>query len=231
MLESLKESVCQANKELKKQELIIYSWGNVSGIDPDRQYVAIKPSGVDYEKLTANDIVITDIEGNIIEGNLRPSSDLKTHLEIYKNFSQTGGVVHTHSPMATCFAQAIKAVPCLGTTHADHFCGDVPVTDPLQAAIVQGDYEANTGHEIIRTFTKRGLDPAQIPAVLVANHGPFTWGETPAKAVENSVVLEEVAKMAAQTLTLNPQINSIAEFLLHKHYFRKHGKNAYYGQQ
>jgi L-ribulose-5-phosphate 4-epimerase len=229
MYEQLKQDVCQANIELEKQGLVIYSWGNVSGIDRDAAVIAIKPSGVAYDKLTTDEMVILDLEGNIVEGNLKPSSDTPTHLELYRNFKSIGGVCHTHSPNATMWAQASREIPCFGTTHADYFYGSIPVTDLMTEKEIESDYELNTGKVIVRRF--KDLEPLQMPAVLVANHGPFAWGITPTKAVESAVVLEEVAKIALGTITVNPKQKQISKTLLDKHYLRKHGKNAYYGQK
>ncbi|MHC4291117.1 MAG: L-ribulose-5-phosphate 4-epimerase [Planctomycetota bacterium] len=229
MLENLKIDVCEANLELKLNNLIIYSWGNVSGIDRNKGIVAIKPSGVSYDTLTPDDIVLLDLEGNIIEGTLRPSSDTPTHLELYRKFPNIGGVCHTHSLHATIWAQACRSIPCFGTTHADYYYGSVPVTAQMTDDQIATDYELNTGKVIVETFST--LDPDQMPAILVANHGPFTWGPTPAKSVESAVVLEQVAEMALKTSILNPELPAISQTLLDKHYLRKHGKNAYYGQQ
>lgn len=228
MLESLKIDVCEANFELKRNRLIIYSWGNVSGIDRDKGIVAIKPSGVSYDTLTPDDIVLLDLEGNIVEGTLRPSSDTPTHLELYRNFLNIGGVCHTHSLNATIWAQACRSIPCLGTTHADYFYGSIPVTSLMTDDQIASDYELNTGKVIVETFQQVDLD--SIPAVLVANHGPFTWGKTPAKSVESAVVLEQVAEMALKTAILKPELAPISKSLLDIHYLRKHGKNSYYGQ-
>jgi L-ribulose-5-phosphate 4-epimerase len=229
MLESLKEAVCKANLQLKEHKLIIYSWGNVSGIDRAKGMIAIKPSGVAYDELTPDKIVLLDLEGKIVEGKLRPSSDTPTHLELYRNFATIGGVTHTHSPWATMWAQASRQIPCFGTTHADYFYGPVPVTETMSKTEVEGDYELNTGKVIVRRF--KDMAPAQMPAVLVAGHGPFTWGTTSEKSVEAAVVLEEVAKMAAGTLDLAAGQSQIPQYLLDKHYLRKHGKNSYYGQK
>jgi L-ribulose-5-phosphate 4-epimerase len=228
MQEELKKSVCDANLELQKHKLVIYSWGNVSGIDRSAGLVVIKPSGVPYNELTPDKMVVLDLEGKIIEGTLNPSSDTPTHLELYKNFKTIGGICHTHSPSATTWAQACKEIPCFGTTHADNFYGPIPVTDIMTTEEIQKDYELNTGKVIVERFT--GLDPVQMPAVLVANHGPFTWGADPAGAVEENVVLEQIATMALGTITINPDQGPINRALLDKHYLRKHGKNAYYGQ-
>ncbi len=229
MLEELKKSVCEANLELQKQRLVIYSWGNVSGIDRDKGIIAIKPSGVSYDKLTAKMIVLLDLKGEIVEGKLNPSSDTPTHLELYRKFKSIGGVCHTHSPYATIWAQACQEIPCFGTTAADYFYGAIPVTEPMTAEQIKGDYELNTGKQIVKCFSQ--IDPMQMPAVLVANHGPFTWGDSPEKAVESAVILEQVAMMALGTVTINPNKDPIDNVLLDKHYLRKHGKNAYYGQK
>lgn len=229
MLESLKEAVCKANLQLKEHKLIIYSWGNVSGIDRAKGMVAIKPSGVEYDQLTPDKMVLLDLDGKVVEGKLRPSSDTATHLELYRSFASVGGITHTHSPWATMWAQACREIPCFGTTHADYFYGPVPVTETMSKGDVEGDYELNTGKVIVRRF--KDIDPMQMPAVLVAGHGPFTWGATAGKSVESAVVLEEVAKIAAGTLDLAAGQSAIPQYLLDKHYLRKHGKNAYYGQK
>jgi L-ribulose-5-phosphate 4-epimerase len=229
MHEKLKKAVYDANLELHKHRLVICSWGNVSGIDRDAGVMAIKPSGVIYEDLSPDKIVLLDLDGKLIEGNLRPSSDTPTHLELYRNFKSIGGICHAHSPSATAWAQACREIPPLGTTHADYFYGPVPVTDLMTEDEIKSSYELNTGKVIVRRFAK--LDPLEIPAVLVANHGPFTWGKTAADALESNVVLELVAAMATATLTINPNQGPISKFLLDKHYLRKHGKNAYYGQK
>ncbi len=229
MYEELKEAVCSANIELKKQKLVIYSWGNVSGIDRKTDVVAIKPSGVSYEELTPEKIIVLDIEGKKIEGDLNPSSDTPTHLELYRHFKAIGGICHTHSQYATIWAQACRDIPCFGTTAADYFHGPIPVTETMSKQEIETDYELNTGKAIIECLT--GIDPMEMPAVLVADHGPFTWGKSAADAVEAAVVLERVAMMALGTIMINPQQSQISRALLDKHYLRKHGDNAYYGQK
>ena len=228
MQEELKKAVCDANIELQKHKLVIYSWGNVSGIDRSEGLVVIKPSGISYDELIPDKMVVLDLEGKIIEGNLNPSSDTPTHLELYRNFETIGGICHTHSPSATMWAQACKEIPCFGTTHADNFYGPIPVTEVMTEEEIKDDYELNTGKVIVRRIA--GMDPMQMPAVLVANHGPFTWGSDPATAVEQNVVLEQIAAMALGTISINPNQNPINIALLEKHYLRKHGKDAYYGQ-
>jgi L-ribulose-5-phosphate 4-epimerase len=229
MYEELRKAVCDANVELQKQQLIICSWGNVSGIDRSAGIVAIKPSGLAYDELAPDKIVLLDLDGNVVQGGLNPSSDTPTHLELYRNFEAISGVCHTHSPVATMWAQACREIPCFGTTHADYFYGSVPVTEVMTKDEIQSDYELNTGKVIVRRFAN--IDPMEIPAVLVANHGPFSWGKTPAEAVDANVVLEQIATMALGTVTINPGQGPISKALLDKHYLRKHGKNAYYGQQ
>lgn len=229
MLEQLKKSVCRANLELQKQNLVIYSFGNVSGIDRKKGIVAIKPSGLSYDELTPEKIVLLDLRGIIVEGKLRPSSDTPTHLELYRSFANIGGICHTHSIYATMWAQACREIPCLGTTAADYFYGAVPVTNCLTESQIKNDYELNTGKIIVRRF--KNTDPLQMPACLVACHGPFTWGLNPEKAVENAVILETTAKITFGSFALNPKIKSISKVLLDKHFFRKHGKDAYYGQK
>ncbi len=227
-MEDLRREVLEANLELVERGLVLYTFGNVSGIDRDRGLVGIKPSGVPYDRMRTSDIVITDLEGRIVAGEMKPSSDLKTHLVLYKEFPGIGGVVHTHSMFATGWAQAGRPIPAFGTTHADYFHGPVPVTDALTDEEIQGDYVLNTGIAICRRF--RTLDPMATPAVLVAGHAPFCWGPTPGEAVHTAVVLEYVAQMAALTATLNPENPGVSQALLDRHYFRKHGAAATYGQ-
>lgn len=229
MLAELKGKVWRANLELAKHGLITLTFGNVSGIDRKSGIVAIKPSGVIYEELKPGDIVLVDLKGKIAGGKLKPSSDTPAHLELYKAFPQVGGICHAHSEYASVFAQAVMEIPCLGTTHADYFPGPVPVTRYLSKKEVREDYEKNTGRVIVERFA--GLDPAQIPAVLVAGHGPFAWGRTPAEAVEINLILEKIAKMALTTLLLNPAAEPLPKYLLEKHFRRKHGPSAYYGQK
>ncbi len=231
MLENLKKQVYEANLELVKQGLVIYTWGNVSAIDDERKYVVIKPSGVSYDIMKAEDMVVLDLDGNVIEGDYKPSSDTPTHIELYKFSSDIKAVVHTHSPWATSRAQAKKAIPCYGTTHADYFYGNIPCTRDMREEEVINEYEKNTGIVIIETFTKDGVNPKDVPAVLVASHGPFTWGKSASNAVHNARVLEEVAKMAYYTEKISSSEESVNNYLLDKHYLRKHGKNAYYGQK
>lgn len=230
MLEKLKQEVCEANLELFRRGIVIYTWGNVSGIDRESGNMVIKPSGVDYENMTAEDMVVVNVtSGEVVEGNWKPSSDTATHLELYRAFPDIGGITHTHSVNAVAFAQAGMPIPALGTTHADYFYGDVPCTRELTEQEVKEAYEANTGKVIVETLEQQEKDIMAIPAILVKNHGPFTWGKTAAESVYHSVVLENVADMAMKTLQLNPQ-SDLAVYLLNKHYFRKHGDCAYYGQ-
>ncbi|MBN1673324.1 MAG: L-ribulose-5-phosphate 4-epimerase [Kiritimatiellae bacterium] len=228
-MEELRREVYEANCSLDRHGLVTLTWGNVSGIDREAGLVVIKPSGVAYPELTPERLVVVDLDGHTVEGRLAPSSDLPTHLILYESFAGIGGVTHTHSPYATVFAQACRPIPCFGTTHADNFHGEVPVTRGMTREEVTAAYEANTGNVIVERFAT--LDPGELPAVLVANHGPFTWGTGPADSVENSVVLEEVARMAFGTLLLSPGQPPIARHLLDKHYLRKHGAGAYYGQR
>jgi L-ribulose-5-phosphate 4-epimerase len=230
LLKSLREDVVEANLELVRRGLVLYTFGNVSGMDRTEGLVAIKPSGVPYEELTAAHIVVSDLTGKIVDGNLRPSSDLATHLELYKRFPNIGGVSHTHSEFATAWAQAETPIPCFGTTHADYFHGPIPVTDRLPAADIAGDYELETGTAICRTFGSAQLDPDAIPAVLVAGQAPFCWGASAAEAAHHAVILEYVARMAHHTLLINAESRPLARELHDKHFLRKHGRNAYYGQ-
>ena len=229
ILKNLREEVLEANLELVRHGLVLYTFGNASGISRAEGLVAIKPSGVPYETMKAEDLVVVDLHGKIVEGSLRPSSDLPTHLILYRAFPTIGGIAHTHSAAATAWAQAQKEIPCFGTTHADYFRGSVPVTRPLTPAEILSDYEANTGHAVVRRFKK--LDPLHFPAVLVAGHAPFCWGKSPSEAAHIAVVLEEIARMAFHTLTANSKARPISKHLHEKHFLRKHGSEAYYGQE
>ena len=231
MLEELKEKVYLANMELPKRGLVTYTWGNVSGIDREKGLFVIKPSGVEYEELKPSDMVVMDLEGNQVEGDMNPSSDTKTHLVLYNAFPQIGGIVHTHSPYAVSWAQAGEDLPCYGTTHADYFYGSIPCARHLTQEELDEDYEKNTGITIVETFKERGIDPVAVPAVLCFSHGPFTWGKDPAQAVYHSVVLEECAKMGIFTKIVKPDAAPAPQRMLNKHYLRKHGPNAYYGQK
>ena len=228
MLEQLKKDVYEANMELWHKGLVIYTWGNVSGIDREKNYMVIKPSGVSYESMGPEDMVVVDMDGNVVEGKYKPSCDTATHLVMYRTYPQIGGVVHTHSTWAVTFAQAGMDIPALGTTHADYFYGDIPCTRDLTAKEIGEAYEKNTGNVIVETIGES--DVMAVPGIVVKNHGPFAWGKTPAGAVYNAVVLEKVAEMAYKTMTLNPRVPRVPQYLLDKHYFRKHGANAYYGQ-
>jgi L-ribulose-5-phosphate 4-epimerase len=228
MLESLRAEVLEANLELVRRGLVLYTFGNASGISREHGLVVIKPSGVAYATMTPSDLVITDLEGHIVEGALQPSSDLPTHLALYRAFTRVGGVVHIHSPHATAWAQACREIPCLGTTHADYFRGAIPVTDPLEPAEVESEYEWNTGQAIVRRFA--GMDPLSIPAVLVAGHAPFCWGASVSEAAQVAVILEEVARLAFSSIVLNPGVQPLSDTLRDKHFLRKHGSGAYYGQ-
>lgn len=230
MLEALKKEVLEANLLLPKYGLITFTWGNVSGIDREQGLIVIKPSGVDYETMKAEDMVVTDLTGTVVEGHYKPSSDLDTHVALYNAFPTLGGIVHTHSRWATSFAQAGRDIPALGTTHGDYYYGAIPCTRKMTPAEIAGKYELETGHVIIETLRTRGIDPAQMSAVLVNSHAPFTWGKNPVDAVHSSVVLEECAFMALHALQLEPTLPSMQQELLDKHYLRKHGPNAYYGQ-
>jgi L-ribulose-5-phosphate 4-epimerase len=228
MLESLRAEVYEANMEVVRRGLVLYTFGNASGISRGENLVAIKPSGVPYETLRPEQLVITDLEGRIVEGDLKPSSDLPTHLALYKAFAAIGGVVHTHSRYATAWAQAGREIPCLGTTHADYFHGPVPVTERMQPHEIDSDYEWNTGLVIVRRFS--GMDPMSKPGVLVSGHAPFSWGRTPAGAAHNAVVLEEIACLAYHALAINPAATPLSDSLRDKHFLRKHGPKKYYGQ-
>ncbi|GEK88827.1 L-ribulose-5-phosphate 4-epimerase [Alkalibacterium putridalgicola] len=230
MLEKLKQDVYEANMALPKHGLVVFTWGNVSGVDREKELVVIKPSGVDYDELSPENMVVVDFDGNLVEGDLKPSSDTATHIELYKNFKDIGGVVHTHSPWAVSFAQAGVDLPAAGTTHADYFYGDIPVTRAMKQAEIETEYEKETGSVIVETFKERNIEPNQIPGVLVNDHGPFTWGTDPANAVYNSVVLEQVAQMTYHGMQLKGESVRMDQTLLDKHYLRKHGENAYYGQ-
>ena len=228
MLEALKEAVLKANLDLVKHGLVLFTWGNVSGIDRNENLIVIKPSGVSYDDMQASDMVVVDFSGKVIEGKYKPSSDTLTHIELYKAFPEIGGIVHTHSTYAVAWAQALKAIPAMGTTHADHFYGEIPCTRILTQEEVNRGYEKETGVVIVETFKNK--NPLHLPGVLVGNHGPFAWGANADKAVYNAVVLEEVARMAMLTFQLGNE-NPINQYLLDKHFNRKHGKNAYYGQK
>lgn len=231
MLENLKKRVLDANLLLPKHGLITFTWGNVSEIDREKGLVAIKPSGVDYDVMTVEDIVIVDLDGNVVEGKLKPSSDCPTHLELYRQFKNIGGVVHTHSPFATSFAQAGLDIVALGTTQADYFYGNIPCTRHMHDSEIESEYELNTGKVIVETFKTRNLNPDYVPGCVVMSHGPFVWGKDCFNAVHNAVVLEEVAKMNMNAYALNPRIERMQQTLLDKHFLRKHGPNAYYGQK
>ena len=229
MLETLKEQVLEANLRLPEAGLVVFTWGNVSGIDRASGLVVIKPSGLPYDGMKAEDMVVVDLTGKVVEGKWKPSSDTPTHLELYKAFPGCGGIVHTHSRWATTFAQAGRDIPAMGTTHGDYFYGDIPCTRKMTPEEIAGEYEKETGLVITETF--RGRDAMEVPAVLVHSHGPFAWGKDPAEAVHNAVVLEEVAFMAWHAMALDPAAGRMQQELLDKHYLRKHGKNAYYGQK
>lgn len=228
MLQALREEVLEANLELVRRGLVLYTFGNASGIDRASGLIVIKPSGVPYDRMTPGDLTIVDGDGNVVEGALRPSSDLPTHLVLYRAFEHIGGVVHTHSRAATSWAQARVPIPCFGTTHADYFHGDVPVTDDMSAEEIRSAYEGNTGRAIVQRFSR--IDPLAMPAVLVAGHAPFTWGRTASEAAHHAVVLEEVAALALQTVQIRAAASPICSDLLDKHFYRKHGADAYYGQ-
>ena len=231
MLEELKKQVYEANMELPKRGLVTYTWGNVSGIDRESGIFAIKPSGVEYEELKPEDMVLVNLDGEVVEGKYKPSSDTATHVELYKKYPEIGGVVHTHSTYAVAWAQAGRDIPLYGTTHADYFCGPIPCTRNLTPEEIDAAYEVNTGKVIIETFEERGINTKYVPGVICKNHGPFTWGKDANDAVHNAVVLEEVAKMAYRARLINPEIQPAPQELQDKHYLRKHGPNAYYGQK
>ncbi len=231
MLEALKQKVYEANMELPRRGLVTYTWGNVSGIDRESGLMVIKPSGVEYDQLRPQDLVVLDLEGNRVEGELNPSSDTKTHIELYKAFPELGGIVHTHSAHAVAWAQAGEDIPCYGTTHADYFYGAVPCARHLTPAEIEEDYEKNTGLVIVETFRQRGLNPVYVPGVICRSHGPFTWGKDAAQAVYHAVVLEEVAKMAILTRQVRASASPAPQEVQDKHFMRKHGPNAYYGQR
>lgn len=231
MLEALKKRVYEANMELPRRGLVTYTWGNVSEIDRESGYFVIKPSGVDYDVLKPEDMVVMDLSGKRVEGRYKPSSDTDTHIELYKKYEEIGGIVHTHSPEAVAWAQAGRDIPLYGTTHADYFFGEIPCARNLTSEEIEDAYEKHTGRVIIETFEQRGMKPMYTPAVLCANHGPFTWGKDAPEAVHNAVVLEEVAKMARYTEQIHPQVLQAPESIKNKHFYRKHGKDAYYGQE
>ena len=231
MLEQLKKEVLEANLLLPKYNLVTFTWGNVSGIDREKGLIVIKPSGVEYDGMTAEQMVVVDLDSNVVEGDLNPSSDTATHIELYKAFPEIGGVIHTHSPWATSWAQAGRGIPAYGTTHADYFYGEIPCTRQLTPEEVERAYEKETGTVIIEAFRDRGIDPTAVPGVIVYKHGPFAWGKNPNQAVHNAVVMETVANMAYHAEQINPQGTPIEQYLLDKHYMRKHGPNAYYGQK
>ena len=230
MLDKLRKEVYEANMELPRRNLVTFTWGNVSGIDRETGIVLIKPSGVEYDELTPDKLVALDLDGNIIEGSLNPSSDTKTHIELYKKYPEIGGIVHTHSTNAVAWAQAQRDIPCYGTTHADYFYGPIPCARSLTKEEIEGAYEANTGKVIIETFTEGDINPMFTPGVLCCNHGVFTWGKNAAEAVHNAVVVEEVARMATLTEMINPKVQPAPDTIRDKHFYRKHGANAYYGQ-
>lgn len=228
--ELLSEEVLAANLDLVRHNLVVFTWGNASAIDRERGWVTIKPSGLSYAQMRVADMTVVDLEGNVLKGQYKPSSDTQTHLELYKAFPEAGGIVHTHARHSTVWAQACRDLPVYGTTHADYFHGAVPCTRKLSSAEIETDYELNTGRVIVQCFRERDVDPAAVPGVLVAGHAPFTWGRSVAEAVHNAVVMEECAAMAMQTVLISPEIRPLEQELLDKHYFRKHGTKAYYGQ-
>jgi L-ribulose-5-phosphate 4-epimerase len=228
--QSIKQSCYKANMQLPKLNLVVFTFGNVSVVDRKKAVFAIKPSGVPYDELTEDDIVICDFEGNVVEGKMRPSSDTKTHAVLYKYWTDIGAIVHTHSTYATAWAQTLRDIPILGTTHADHLTVDIPCAPPMEDAMIQGDYEQQTGFQIMNEFERRGYAHSEVEMVLLGNHAPFTWGKTAEKAVYNSAILEAIAQMAYLTCTIDPSVKRLKNSLIEKHYERKHGKNAYYGQ-
>jgi L-ribulose-5-phosphate 4-epimerase len=230
MYQELKQVCYEANMQLPKLDLVVYTFGNVSAVDREKGVFAIKPSGVPYEELKVDDIVIVDFDARVVEGKMRPSSDTKTHAFLYKHWENIGGICHTHSTYSVAWAQAIRDIPNFGTTHADHLTADIPCAPPMADHLIEGDYEYNTGQQILDCFTTKGLSPKEVEMILVGSHGPFTWGKDAAKAVYNSKVLEEIAKMAYLTLQINPNSSRLKNALVKKHYERKHGKDAYYGQ-
>lgn len=230
MLEQLKKEVFEANLLLPEYGLVVFTWGNVSGIDREKGLVIIKPSGVEYDTIKVDDMVVTDMEGNVVEGHYKPSSDLMTHLELYRNFPNIGGIVHTHSINAVAWAQAGRDIPALGTTHGDYFYGNIPCTRYMTPEEIGREYELNTGKVIVEELQKRKIDPDQMPAVLVRSHGPFTWGKDPSDAVHNSLILETLAEMALKSIIIDPDVPEMQQELLDRHYLRKHGPGAYYGQ-
>ncbi len=230
MLEALKQKVLQANLDLVKNKLVLFTWGNVSEIDRESGLIVIKPSGVEYDGMTADDMVVVDLNGKVVEGDLRPSSDTPTHIEFYKAFPNIGGVTHTHSTFATAWAQAGRSIPFYGTTHADYFYGDIPCARSLTKEEIEGEYEKNTGLAIIEKFRSENIDPVAVPGVLIKSHGVFAFGKDAGNSVYNATVIEEVAKMAFLTEHINPEVTRADQFMMDKHYLRKHGKNAYYGQ-
>ena len=231
MLDVLKAEVLKSNLDLVKHNLVTFTWGNVSGIDREKGLIVIKPSGVEYDKMVADDLVVIDLEGRVVEGNFSPSSDTPTHLALYNACPEIGGVVHTHSPWATSWAQAGQSIPAMGTTHADYFYGGIPCTRAMTPEEIQGEYEKETGMIIIETLKEKEISPLEIPAALVYSHGPFTWGKNADEAVHNAVVLEEIAQMAYRSLKISPQQGNMQKELLEKHFMRKHGADAYYGQK
>lgn len=231
MLEELKQSVLEANLDLPKYNLVTFTWGNVSAVDREQGLIVIKPSGVPYEKLSLDNMVVVDFEGKVVEGKYSPSSDTPTHIELYKAFPEIGGVVHTHSVHATAWAQACRSIPTYGTTHADYFLGEIPCTRSLSEQEIESEYEKNTGLVIVETFNTKNKNPIYTPGVVCANHGPFSWGKDAQEAVHNAVVLEEIAKMAYMTEGINKDVKEAPVYLQNKHFYRKHGENAYYGQK